>query len=57
MGAPAPGQVGIVRRAHEGCGTKNPFGAAYLPWLAYVALAVRWEVVHSPSKMYRTWRP
>jgi hypothetical protein len=73
------------RRAHIGCGTRNPFGrrvlwtawtaaqlitwplvllmhtwlgfAGWLPWLAAVAAALRWEYVHSPERMYRTWFP
>jgi hypothetical protein len=30
---------------------------AYVPWLAVIAVAIRWEIVHSPAKMYRTWYP
>ena len=30
---------------------------AWLPWLTALALFVRWEHVHSPEKMYRTWSP
>ncbi len=29
----------------------------YLPWLAVLAAGGRWEFVHSPAKMYRTWAP
>jgi len=30
---------------------------AWLPWLLVLALLLRWERVHSPEKMYRTWSP
>jgi hypothetical protein len=30
---------------------------AYLPWLAVLVMGIRWDVVHSPRKMYRTWSP
>ncbi len=30
---------------------------AFLPWLAVLALLLRWERAHSPEKMYRTWHP
>ena len=29
----------------------------WVPWLAVVAANIRWERVHSPAKMYRTWSP
>jgi len=28
-----------------------------LPWLVTIGLTVRWEIIHSPAKMYRTWTP
>jgi hypothetical protein len=31
--------------------------AGYLPWLVAIAVSLRREAVHSPSKMYRTWYP
>lgn len=29
----------------------------YLPWAVTMAALIRWECVHSPAKVYRTWWP
>ncbi len=42
--------VVLLARSWLGC-------LAWLPWLAVLALLLRWERAHSPEKMYRTWRP